>query len=313
MLENEFISWLQQTLPPVPKGLLGIGDDAAVLTEPQPGGRLVVTTDLLSDGVDFLLDEVEPEQVGHKALGVNLSDLAAMAARPMAAFVSLALPSKGNARHSALELAKGLYQGMLPLANKYNLAIAGGDTNTFDGPLTISITAIGQVINEPLLRSGGQVGDQLLVTGQLGGSILGRHLAVEPRVNEALCLDQHYQLHAGIDISDGLALDVSRLAEASGVGAVLDLSAIPVSDAARRLSQQDGRNAIEHALGDGEDFELVLAVPPAVVEELLGKQPLDVPLTRIGQLVAEPGLWQLDAAGRQLPLEPTGYQHGGDA
>lgn len=313
MLENELISWLQQTLPPVPAGLLGIGDDAAVLAESRPGGRLVVTTDLLSDGVDFLLDEVEPEQVGHKALGVNLSDLAAMAAKPVAAFVSLALPRQGTARLSALELAKGLYGGMVPLASKYNVAIAGGDTNTFDGPLTISITAIGQVIKQPLLRSGGQVGDQLLVTGQLGGSILGRHLAVEPRVNEALHLAQHYELHAGIDVSDGLALDVSRLAKASGVGASLGLSAIPLSEAAHQLSQQDGRSAVDHALGDGEDFELVLAAGPGVADELLAKQPLGVPLTRIGQLVAEPGLWQLDAAGRQLPLEPTGYQHGGDA
>jgi len=326
-LESDLIGWLEENLPSGSRGpggsrvavglggpggsrvAVGLGDDAAVLAGFERAG-VVVTTDLLTEGVDFLIEEVTPEQVGHKALGVNLSDLAAMAARPVAAFVSLVLPRSGTLRLTALELAIGIYRGMLPLAERMEVTIAGGDTNSWEGPLAISVTAVGETTARgPLVRSGGQVGDQLLVTGQLGGSILGRHLQVEPRVREALLLHEQYELHAGIDISDGLALDCSRLAKASVVGAALELDALPISEAARRLSEQDGRPAVEHALGDGEDFELILAVPGDEAERLLGAQPLSIPLTRIGELVNTPGLWQVDAAGERTPLEPHGYQH----
>jgi thiamine-monophosphate kinase len=237
-----------------------------------------------------------------------------MAARPVAAFVSLVLPRQGAAKRSALELAIELYRGMLPLAETTETVIAGGDTNSWDGPLAIGVTALGETTPRgPLTRSGARVGDQLLVTGQLGGSILGRHLAVEPRVSEALLLHERYELHAGIDVSDGLSLDASRLAAASGVGAAIVLDAIPLADAARRLSEQDGRPALEHALADGEDFELLLAVPADAADRMLREQPLDVPLTRIGEIVAMPGLWQIDAAGSRAPLAPTGYQHRSDA
>ncbi len=311
-LESELLQWLQEHLPGGPCLAVGLGDDGAVLKSTT--GASVVTTDMLTEGVDFLIDEVTPEQVGHKALGVNLSDLAAMVARPVAAFVSLALPRSGTSRLSALELAQGMYRGMLPLAEKFHTTIAGGDTNTWDGPLVCSITAVGETTQQgALTRSGGRVGDRLLVTGSLGGSILGRHLAVEPRVHEALLLQEKYELHAGIDISDGLALDGSRLAAASGIGAVLDLSMIPISAAACELSEQDGSTPLQHALGDGEDFELMFAVPSTVAERMIKEQPLGVSLTAIGELVAEPGLWQLDDMGQRLPLEPTGFVHGGSA
>ncbi len=315
-LESDLIAWLQENLPTSPRLDVGLGDDAAVFSG-IGGGKQVVTTDLLTDGVDFLMDEVLPEQIGHKALGVNLSDLAAMAARPVAVFVSLVLPrrvthSQGTQQHSALELAIGLYRGMLPLAERFDVTIAGGDTNSWDGRLAISITAVGETTDRgPLVRSGGKVGDQLLVTGQLGGSILGRHLQVEPRVREALLLNEKYELHAGIDISDGLALDTSRLAKASGLGAILDLPSLPLSDAASKLSEKDGRSPTDHALSDGEDFELVLAVPNDVANRLLQEQPLAVSLTRIGELTQQPGLWQQDAAGKRTPLKPQGFEHGG--
>ena len=310
-LERELIAWLEQNLPACPPGLVGMGDDAAVLG--HRGDRTVVTTDMLTDGVDFLIDQVEPQQIGHKSLGVNLSDLAAMAAQPVAAFVSLVLPQQGSATHSALELAISMYRGMIPLAERFEVVIAGGDTNAWDGPLAISITAIGETtLQGPLTRTGGQVGDQLLVTGNLGGSILGRHLTVEPRVNEALELHQRYQLNAGIDLSDGLSLDVARLAKASQVGAVLDLSALPIADDAHRLCEQDGKSALDHALSDGEDFELVLAVPADVAEKILAEQPLDIPITRVGQLVETPGLWQQSEAGKPIPLTPRGFEHQGD-
>ncbi|MCH2114228.1 MAG: thiamine-phosphate kinase [Pirellulales bacterium] len=311
-LESELFAWLHDRLPPDPKLTVGLGDDGAVLPRSH-GADTVITTDMLNDGVDFLLAEVEPQVVGHKALAVNLSDLAAMAARPVSAFVSLVLPRGGSPPQSPLELAIGLYTGMLPLAARFNISIAGGDTNSWDGPLALSLTAVGHTTEGgPLTRCGAQAGDQLLVTGRLGGSILGRHLQVEPRIEEALLLNERYSLHAGIDISDGLALDASRLVQASGVGAFIDTSQVPLAPAAEQLSQRDGRSAVEHALSDGEDFELLLAVPARVAEQILADQPLQVPVTRIGEIVADPGLWQVGSGAVPIPLEPCGYEHQGD-
>ncbi len=307
-LESQLITWIQQNLPASAQMAVGLGDDAAVL---KPTGAPVVTTDLLTDRVDFLIEEVSPQQIGHKALGVNLSDLAAMAARPVAGFVSLVLPDSGTATLSALDLAIGLYRGMLPLAEEHGLTIAGGDTNSWDGPLAISITAVGETTSRgPLRRSGGQPGDRLVVTGRLGGSILGRHLQVEPRVSEALTLHENFELHACIDISDGLALDASRLAEASGLGAILDLDDVPTSEAAHTLSESSGRSALEHALSDGEDFELLLAVPPAEAQRMIHDQPLTVPITQIGELTERSGLWQRDDSGELSALAAKGFEHG---
>src|SRR5690606_13447043 len=146
-----------------------------------------------------------------------------------------------------------LYRGMIPLAEQYGVAIAGGDTNSWDGPLAITVTAFGRVTERgPLTRSGARPGDLLLVTGALGGSILGRHLRVEPRVREALLLNERYELTAGMDISDGLALDASRLAAASRCGVALRLDSIPISGDAVELAERDGKTPLAHALGDGE-------------------------------------------------------------
>jgi thiamine-monophosphate kinase len=305
-MESEFIDWLRRRLPSNPSLRLGPGDDAAIL---WLGDRpeCVVTVDLLTDGVDFKLGEAGPRRVGRKALAVNLSDLAAMAAVPLGAVIALVLP-----RYGGLHLAQELYEGLLPLAEQFTVAIAGGDTNSWDGPLAISVTLIGRSTEHgPLLRSGARPGDKIVVTGSFGGSILGRHFDFEPRVSEALLLNERYELHAGIDVSDGLSLDLSRLAAASGCGAVLDSARIPItSDAielARRL--QDGSTPLEHALADGEDFELILAVPPDEAVRVLSQQPLGVPLTAIGEFVSEAGLWQLDASGGRLPLAPRGFEH----
>lgn len=305
-MELEFIRWLRARLASQPSLPVGIGDDAAVLRLAEREG-CVITVDLLTDGVDFELANDAPQRVGRKALAVNLSDLAAMAARPLAAFVALALPRAG-----ALELAKALYEGMIPLAERYQLAIAGGDTNTWDGPLVTSVTLVGEAgASGPLLRSGAQPGDWIVVSGRFGGSRLGHHFDFEPRVNEALWLAGRYPLDAGIDVSDGLSLDLARVAEASGCGAVIELSKVPVAEAAGRWAAQlnDGSTALDHALGDGEDFELILAVPPAAAAELVARQPLDCGLNAIGQFVAEKGLWQVGASGTRQPLVPRGYEH----
>ncbi len=308
-MELELVRWLTENLPPHPLLRIGIGDDAAVLRWPA-GDELVVTTDAITDEVDFLLAETDPRLVGHKALGVNLSDLAAMAAEPVGVVISLVLPRMGARGLDAKELAIELYHSMLPLAERFGVAIAGGDTNTWDGPLAISVTAFGRVTDRgPLKRSGAKPGDVVLVTGALGGSILGRHLQVEPRVREALLLNERYELTAGMDVSDGLALDASRLAAASDCGIALRLDKIPIAPDAERLAARDGKSPLEHALGDGEDFELLFAATPDVAEQIVRDQPLDVPVTIIGECVVEPGLWQRDSNDALVPLDASGYRH----
>jgi thiamine-monophosphate kinase len=201
------------------------------------------------------------------------------------------------------------------LAAEYDVAIAGGDFNTFDGPVVIGVTALGETTDRGLLlRRGGQPGDWLLVTGTLGGSILGHMLDFTPRVREALELHQRFELHAGIDISDGLALDLSRLAAESNCGAVLFTDQVPISPDAYRLADQEKAPhrqaaALQHALSDGQDFELLLAAAPDTAQDILHDQPLGCRITHVGQLIAEPGLWQQDSSGRRRPLEPTGWLH----
>ena len=305
-MERELICWLREHLPPHPLLRLGLGDDAAVLRTAGVD-ECVITVDMLTDHVDFELSKVDPRRVGRKALAANLSDLAAMAAKPLAGVVALALP-----RNGALELAVALYEGMLPLAEQYDLAIAGGDTNSWDGPLAISITLLGAVTPRgPLRRDGTEPGDRILVTGSFGGSILGRHLDFEPRVREALELHARYDLHAGIDVSDGLSLDLAHLLEESRCGATINVEAVPIADDARRLAERlaDGSTPLDHALSDGEDFELVLAVPRDEARKLLHEQPLAVPITDIGEFTVEPGLWQIDRNGIRRPLAPRGWQH----
>lgn len=305
-MEQEFIQWLCRRAGSHPQVQLGVGDDAALL-RCAPDRELVVTTDLLTDGVDFLLGECDAARVGRKALAVNLSDLAAMAAEPIAAFVSLALPA-----HDAGALARALYEGLIPLAEEFRVALAGGDTNTWHGDLVISVTAVGQTSPAGALRrDGARPGDLILVTGDLGGSILGKHFDFVPRVAEALLLHQRYKLHAGIDISDGLSLDLARLATASHCGAAVNLQSVPISAAALACAQTGppSCSALDHALADGEDFELLLAAPPEAGRQILDDQPLSVPVTCIGRFVAEPGLWQLTPQGSLQPLPPRGWLH----
>lgn len=289
-MEREFITQLRERLSPHPLLKLGIGDDAAILSLGQ-AADVVVTTDLLAEGTHFLSAEQNLARIGQKALAVNLSDLAAMAARPVGAVIAIALPRNGIGNRSPLEVATRLYDGILPLAAQFDMPIAGGDTNTWDGPLVIAVTALGAVTPRgPLLRSAAQVGDSIYVTGTLGGSLAGKHLDFTPRVAEALELAERYELHAGMDITDGLAIDLDRLVTASNCGAVLDLAVIPIAPAACGLAG---------ALGDGEDFELLLTT-----RDILPN------CTRIGEIIADPGLWSRDATGAVTRLPVTGYLHG---
>ena len=306
MGEFEYIAWLRQQArrEPArvdPRVLVGIGDDTAVLH--PPAHPLLVTTDMLLEGSHFVLSEAGPRRVGRKALAVNLSDIAAMAGKPLAAVVSVGLP-----RGAGESLATELYQGLREMADAFDTALVGGDTNSWDGPLVISVTVFGEATGRgPVTRGGARPGDWLLVTGSLGGSILAKHLDFTPRVREALVLHQQATLHAMIDISDGLAADLKHICDESGCGAVLRAEAIPISSAARQT--KDDRSALEHALGDGEDFELLFAVSPEDGRQLVQAQPVPgIMLTHAGECIAESGLF-LEEGGKRSALKPMGYIH----
>lgn len=297
--EFHYIRWLRSRTTADPRVLVGPGDDCAVLAAPTR--PLLVTTDMLMDGTDFVLADVGPRRAGRKAMAANLSDIAAMAGVPTAAVVSVALPPASR------DLAEQLYLGLRDVADAFNVPIVGGDTNSWDGRLAISVTAFGEATERgAVLRSGAKPGDWVFVTGPLGGSIRGHHLDFTPRVREALALHAVAGLHAMCDISDGLAADLNHILEESGCGAVLFADAIPVSPDAVELSRTSGKSPLRHALGDGEDFELVFTVSPADGEKLLREPPVPG-LARIGECV-ESGLW-LEVAGKREPLQPTGWGH----
>jgi thiamine-monophosphate kinase len=300
--EFGLIAWVRSRVAKGAATVVGIGDDCAVL-RPPAGADLLVTTDMLMDGRHFRLAEHGAEAVGAKALGVNLSDIAAMAGAPFAAVAAVALP-----RAAASAVAQRLVAGMRPLADRFGVDLVGGDTNAWDGPLVVSITVLGTApATGAVLRSGARPGDAIAVTGPLGGSLLGRHLRPEPRIHEAQALASAVRLHALIDISDGLASDLGHvLDESGGVGAVLDADEVPVHADALLLSRQDGRPPLDHALNDGEDFELCVVL--ADVEFARAKAAVPQ-LRRVGTVVAESGLWLRTGDGTLSPLERRGFDH----
>lgn len=298
--ELQFVEWLRSRKRSHPSVILGIGDDMAMLR--TAGERILVSSDMLLDGVHFDTTLHSLFAIGRKAIACSLSDCAAMAVRPLAATVSLALPQS-----LPLARAEELQAGMFSMAEEFELAIAGGDTNRWTHPLAIdvAVTAIPFPGIEPVRRSGAKPGDRLYVTGTLGGSLLGHHLAFQPRVREAQGLSTllGQRLHAMIDITDGLSLDLWRLCEASKVGAELDERQLRriISEDARQAAASSGRAPLDHALTDGEDFELLLAVDG----EATG---MDFPLFRIGRITAL-GLTIARDDGKIETLEPQGYVH----
>ncbi len=305
-MEHQFYHWLAGQLPDQLKPPAGPGDDAAVW---QAEGTWVAATDTVAQDVDFLLPQATPSQVGHKALAVNLSDLAAMGARPYGCLVSLVLP-----RQNALALAQGVQQGVFQLAKEHGVRVLGGDLTTWDGKLVATVTVLGQIPPgaPPWQRSGARPGDVLLVSGPLGGSILGRHLQPPVRIKQALALRRQVQVHAAIDISDGLVLDLWRLCQASDCGAVLELDRIPVHPDAHRLAQQhpEQGEALEHALYDGEDFELLVALSPEDAQRLC--RATAGPAFRwhsIGTIVSQRKLLARNSQGSTYELQVRGYEH----
>jgi thiamine-monophosphate kinase len=250
----------------------GPGDDCAVV---KFGKRWqLLKTDCLVEGVHFL-KESPPRSVGWKALCRTISDVAAMGGRPLDALVTIAV-----APELPMRWLLGIYSGLRKAAARYEINLVGGETSRSPGPAFISVALTGIVEKRrALLRSGGKPGDFLYVTGRLGGSSRGKHLRFEPRLSEALWLADHFPISAMMDLSDGLGSDLPRLAKASGTGFVIDRERLPLNK---------GRS-VEQALSDGEDYELLFAVPDQVsgsLEERWRKKFPLLPLTQIGRLTA---------------------------
>lgn len=307
-MEQSFVAWAKVRARRLPQVKLGIGDDAAILA--ANGSDVVVTTDSLLDGVHFRLEEAGPARVGRKLVNVNLSDLAAMAAEPEALFLSLCLPPCGPSGMPADQLAAELYEAICDQCQKHNVALAGGDTNCWDGKLVVHVTAIGRVADGvSWTRSGAQHEDLIVVTGPLGGSIAGKHLDFEPRLDVARRLRSLPGIHAAMDISDGLSVDLLRMCDASSCGAVLDLQQIPITNSASEMSASSGKSPVEHALGDGEDFELLMAVDPTAFEELVERVGDICTPTICGTFTSRTGLWSKNG-GTIEQLSSSGYVHG---
>jgi thiamine-monophosphate kinase len=313
-----------------------IGDDAAVLL-PRPGYALVVTADMLIDGVHFATGAATPgkcttsfSDVGWRGAAANLSDLAAMGAQPLGITVSLGLPS-----HIPVRWIDKLYEGMIDCLNIYRTPILGGDLCR-SPILTLSITALGEVLpNRQILRSTAQVGDAIVATGRHGASRAGLELLLNPQWGQDLCLEAQTMLKqahqrpiprldvppilaqidstvrvAGMDSSDGLADAVLQICRASGVGAVLRSDRLPIPDALNQTQSLSEQERLNWVLYGGEDFELVLCLPSAIAEMLVLK--LGPQAAIIGQIVADPTVILTDNSGRPLgaPLSlEQGFQH----
>jgi len=304
---------------------LGIGDDAAVLDVP-PGTQLVACTDTMVEGVHFL-EGTDAADLGWKSLAVNLSDLAAMGAEPAWALLALTLPEADS------KFVEGFGQGFAELAARHRVALVGGDTT--QGPLSVTVTALGTVLRgTALTRGGARIGDAVFVTGTLGDGAGALHLIrdsgpgtrdpdkqaalrsqstlfqrmhrPEPRVAVGLAL--RGIASACIDVSDGLLADLGHVCTASGVAAELDLDAVPVS--AELRAQFDGAACLEFAMTGGDDYELCFTAPAereSAIAAALAQAGCHA--TRIGRIVAGAGVRVLDANGGRIDTPNVGWEH----
>lgn len=300
--ERALIRRLIAGLPIRDNILVGPGDDCAVVHGAGADEDWLLTSDPVIEGIHFLPD-APPAAIGHKAIGRVLSDIAAMGGEARWALVNLVAPET-----AALARVEGIYQGLRALAARHGMAVVGGDVAR--GPrLELHVFGVGAAPRgTAVTRAGGRPGDVLVVTGALGGSRLGRHLTFEPRLAEGRRL--RGVARAMIDLSDGLATDLRHVLAASGVGALIEAEALPLSADAESL--RDDHDAGWHALHDGEDFELLAALPPDAADRLLDGWPRDgslAPLTRIGRLTDEAGRLYVRRADRTELWQAGGYEH----
>jgi len=324
--EQALIERLRERLPPpAPWVTVGPGDDAAVI-EPARNRLEVLSCDALVEGVHFDRSFVPPAAIGHRALAVNLSDLAAMGAEPRGALLSLMLPP-------AMTLAEfdGLVDGFLALARRCHVVLLGGNLSRSPGPLIVDVTVVGAVGRRQVLRrAGARPGDEIWVSGVIGSAAAGlqslqggeetgrdeglgacqaRYRFPEPRIRLGLVLGRTHAATACMDLSDGLADAVTQVARASGVGMSLDAAAVPVAVAARDWFIRAGADPIEAALAGGDDYELLFTVRPRFRGRLSAarRQAGDVQLTRIGAVTAGRAV-VLRRGAIDTPL-PGGFAH----
>jgi thiamine-monophosphate kinase len=301
---------------------LTIGDDAAVL--PFGERHLLWTVDMLIEGVHFRLDWSGAYVLGWKSLAVNLSDIAAMGGTPMGALLSLSLPPTRTG-----DWLDRFIEGFLACARTYETVLVGGDTNraaTGEGPVIIDVSVLGMVEGMPVGRDGGQPGDWLLVTGRLGASRAGLMRLLQEDRSDADALEAHLKptprlyegqrlheagVHAMMDLSDGLASDLPKLARASDCGARVLSAQLPIHPAALRWCEQAGENPIRFALAGGEDYELLIAAAPETAQTLLAEFAAETgtPLTHIGYLTEGDALLLQDETGALQPIPAIGWDH----
>lgn len=300
--EDEITAWFaQQSKLSKADFPIGIGDDMARI---QLGmdSSVLVTTDMLLEGVHFDLQKATLKQAGYKAMAVSLSDCAAMATVPIAAVVSVALP-KG---YGQKEL-KQLHKGITIAGDKFGCSLVGGDITCWgdDKPLAISVAMLSRVAgNNPIKRSGAKLGDSICVTGTLGGAVRSKHLEFEPRVKEAIKIAQMAAVNSMIDISDGLSSDLNRICHASQVGAIVYAELIPVSDEAKKMG-----NPLTSSLNDGEDFELLFTLSNEDCQMLLKKWHGLISITKIGEITDTEKMQIKMPDGQIKDLQAGGYDH----
>jgi len=284
--------------------ILGAGDDCAIVRSGDTGQDWLLASDPVIENTHFTI-ETPPAAAGHKAVGRVLSDIAAMGGEPKWGLIDIVAPPQ-----TPVAKLDDFYRGALELAGRHGFIIVGGDIA--EGPvLEMHVFGVGAIpTRSAILRSGAKPGDLLFVTGALGGSLAGRHLQVEPRLEQGVWLRD--RATAMIDVSDGLASDVRHITTASRVGCDLNVSRIPVSKAAQEM--KDGVPALDHALHDGEDFELLFTVPREREAEFADawQKAFDLPCTRIGVMTDQEALVRcVFADGEAVALEGTGYAHFG--
>jgi len=306
--EFELIAKLVPNLHKNSAIIQGPGDDCATIDLGIPGKLLLFKTDAVVEGVHFMPD-TDPVKIGRKALGRALSDIAAMAGDPTACLVTIGLPKNFDP-----EFVFAVYRGINSIAQEFNVPVAGGETTTSPKEIFISISLVGTIPRDrQISRAGAKRGDAIFVTGELGGSISGKHLDFTPRLGEARWLAEHFTIHAMIDLSDGLAGDLRHILHASKAGAEILSSAIPISRAAKQQAggESSAKPPLLAALTDGEDFELLFCLSPHDAVPVLDgwkKNFPDIKIKCIGKITREPGLRIRDKEGiREFGLH--GYTH----
>lgn len=301
MDEFRFIGNFRKHLKVSPEVLVPSGDDAAVIDVTRRG-RELFTCDMIVEGTHFDLTQTTLRSAARKAILVNVSDIAAMGGTPKQAVVMVGIPGGTGARAVA-----GMGRGLKSACDEFGVDLVGGDLVTSKlWAIAVAMTGVPSGKNT-VLRSGAKIGDVVVVTGRLGGSILGKHINPIPRVKEADFLANRSRVTAMMDISDGLAGDLRHILRASRVGARLDAEKIPISRQAHRLARIDGKSALTHALTDGEDFELLATMPVTRFDWTIANWPFKLGLAAVGEITPH-GLSIADR-GRVRKLSEKGFEH----